>query len=107
MHTYGCRIVHGRYHVMWLSPRKYNNPTLIEANIRSIPHFFFQMKYLSCILLHGLIVLFEYQWIPRNITLDFEIGRINVIKHEFSESIIGGCYFHSKKAIYKKIDNTF
>ena len=40
---------------------------------------------------------------PRYITCDFEIGLINSLKHEFTESKISGCYFHLKQSIFKKL----
>ncbi|KAF0990297.1 hypothetical protein HZS_7986 [Henneguya salminicola] len=39
----------------------------------------------------------EYAWMPMMITVDFEYYLISSVKHEFTESKILGCYFHSYK----------
>ncbi|KAF0987940.1 hypothetical protein HZS_4777 [Henneguya salminicola] len=45
-------------------------------------------KYLNCNLRHELIVLLEYQWMFQYITVDFEIGLINVKKENSPEALL-------------------
>ncbi|KAF0990175.1 LOW QUALITY PROTEIN: hypothetical protein HZS_4957 [Henneguya salminicola] len=45
----------------------------------------------------------EFNWMPKYIILDFELGMIRAINHEFPESRIIGCYFHFKPTINKKL----
>jgi hypothetical protein len=60
-------------------------------------------EYLYCCLLHELIVLLEYRWMPKLCTVDFEKGLINAVQHEFSQSKMVGCFFHFKQALFKRM----
>ncbi|KAF1742319.1 hypothetical protein MXB_842, partial [Myxobolus squamalis] len=40
---------------------------------------------------------------PRCCIVDFEIRLLNSVKHQFTESIIAGCYFHFQQALLRKM----
>jgi hypothetical protein len=42
---------------------------------------------------------------PRLAILDFERATMNALRHEFTNIILKGCWFHFKQAIFKKICN--
>lgn len=62
-------------------------------------------EYLYSVVLHEIIFLLEFKWMPKFITCDFEIALIKALKYEFPESCIIGCYFHLKKAMKRKLEN--
>ena len=111
-----------------LALMRYNGHTFIDATFRVVPAPFTQClivmvfdagtqsfipcvyclmtgrnEYLYCIILHELIVLMEYSWMPTTITVDFEKGLIAAVTHEFPQSNILGCYFHFKQSIRRKL----
>ncbi|KAF0991325.1 hypothetical protein HZS_5213 [Henneguya salminicola] len=47
-------------------------------------------EHIFCIDLHEIIILMEYAWMPRMITVDFEYSLISAVKHEFTEKVIDG-----------------
>ncbi|KAF1740872.1 hypothetical protein MXB_2412 [Myxobolus squamalis] len=48
---------------------------------------------------HEMIVLMKYRWMPRAITVDFELAFMSAVQQEFTDRVIVGCYFHMKRAI--------
>ncbi|KAF0991201.1 hypothetical protein HZS_7038 [Henneguya salminicola] len=110
-----------------LSLLRYNGLTLIEATYRTVPSSFSQglivliydrglqtyvpcayslqtskSEHMYCTILHELIVLTKYTWVPIKISSDFKQGLVNACKHEFSGSTLMGCYFHLNQALYRK-----
>lgn len=111
-----------------LALMRYNSHTFIDATFRSTPSPFSQCliimvydqstevyvpcvfalmtgknEYMYCSVLHEIIVLLEYKWMPVTITTDFEYSLIKSVKYEFPESKLHGCYFHLKQAILRKL----
>ncbi|KAF0985381.1 hypothetical protein HZS_5497 [Henneguya salminicola] len=91
---------------------RYNTHTYINATFRStpspftqcriitvydvgtelnVPYFFYMNSFFSM----------ELNRMPKYITMDFELGMIRAINHEFPESRIIGCYYHFKQTINK------
>lgn len=109
---------------------RYNSHTFIDCTFKSTPSQFTQCLiimvydhatelYIPCVyalltgkneclyssIFHEIIVLLEYNWMPKIITTDFEMALIKSIKYEFPESKLHGCYFHLKQAILRKLIN--
>ncbi|KAF0990943.1 hypothetical protein HZS_3228 [Henneguya salminicola] len=107
---------------------RYTTHTYIDATFRSTPSPFTQCltikvydvgtelnipcvhalmtsknEYLYSVVLHKLVFLMEFNWMPKYTTMDLELGMIHAINHEFPESKNIGCYFHFKTAINKKL----
>ncbi|KAF0985351.1 hypothetical protein HZS_1266 [Henneguya salminicola] len=103
---------------------RYNSPVFIDATFRSTPKGFSQclvtmtfdlviqtfvpcayalmtgkLEHLYSVVLHEMIFLLEFKWMPKYITTDLEKGLIKAINYEFAESKIIGCYFHFKQAL--------
>lgn len=111
-----------------LALMRYNGPTFIDATFKTVPSPFVQClivlvydrgsqlyvpcvyslqtsksEYMYCTILHELVALSKYTWMPSSITIDFEKGLVNACKHEFPESYLIGCYFHLKQALHRKL----
>lgn len=111
---------------------RYNGPTFIDCTFRVVPSPFLQClivmvfdygsnlfvpcvyslltsknEYMYCTVLHEIIVLLKYSWMPCSIVVDFEFSLIKACKHEFPESVLIGCYFHMKQALFKKISKLY
>ncbi|KAF0985677.1 hypothetical protein HZS_5395 [Henneguya salminicola] len=50
-------------------------------------------EYLFSTIFQEIIVLLEYNWSPKLITVDFEMTRFKPIRYEFSDIKLHGCYF--------------
>jgi len=48
-------------------------------------------------------MLIGMDWKPKSVGVDFEKALINAVRDSFSDSVIIGCFFHMKQAIYRKI----
>ncbi|KAF0986308.1 LOW QUALITY PROTEIN: hypothetical protein HZS_3693 [Henneguya salminicola] len=107
---------------------RHNGPIFIDCTFRSVPSPFVQCfivtvfdvgtelyitcayclmkgknEYLYCNVLHKIVALLEYSWMPNIITSDFELWLISAMRHEFPESHLHGFYFHLNQAIYSII----
>lgn len=60
-------------------------------------------EYIYCSIFHEVIVILNYNFMPKYITVDFELALIGAIKYQFTKSRIMGCFFHFKQAIVKKM----
>ena len=56
-----------------------------------------------CTLLHEIVVLLDYQWMPSICVCDFERGLLGAARYQFPDSQIIGCYFHLKQSLYRKM----
>lgn len=111
-----------------ISLMKYNGHTFVDGTFRMAPAPFVQCliimvydigtdsfvpcayclitgknEHLYCNVFHELIVLTEYSWMPKILTLDFEKGLISAVNHQFPQSKIHGCYFHLKQSLRRKL----
>ncbi|KAF0991844.1 hypothetical protein HZS_5882 [Henneguya salminicola] len=55
-------------------------------------------------IVHQIVVLMEYNWMPCIITTDFKKALISSTIQEFSESKNDGCHFHFKQNMRKKYE---
>jgi hypothetical protein len=60
-------------------------------------------EYLYCVLLHEMVMQLKYQWAPSICVVDFEQALVSMVKYEFNNSTILGCFFHFKQALFKKM----
>ncbi|KAF0986319.1 hypothetical protein HZS_158 [Henneguya salminicola] len=83
---------------------RYNTHTYIDATFRSSPSPYTQYLIIMLYDLFNMNSFFmDFYWMPKYITMDFELGMIRAITPEFQESRFVGCYFHFKQAINKKL----
>ncbi|KAF1739932.1 hypothetical protein MXB_2554, partial [Myxobolus squamalis] len=62
---------------------------------------------LYCTILHELVVLFKYTWMPSTITVDFKEGLVNACNHEFPESKMIKCFFDLKQALHRNLKRLY
>ncbi|KAF0986840.1 hypothetical protein HZS_3190 [Henneguya salminicola] len=60
-------------------------------------------EHIYCDFPHPVIMLLEYNWMPKIGTMDFEKALISAINHEFPESRVIGVYFHFKQTLHRKL----
>ena len=111
-----------------LSHLRHEGHVFIDATFKVVPHPFCQLlvmmtfdpatrvfvpcvyalmtartEYAYLTVLHEIVVLLNFRFMPRLITVDFEKALVIAVKHEFPSSRLVGCHFHFMQAIDRKL----